>query len=543
MRNPVILFAMLVTVPAGMASSHSAAEIEPQALSRHVRALASDAFEGRGPGTEGERRTIAYLAEQFRLAGAQPGGENGGWTQAVRMNRYAIGGPRRIAIAGTRPECSFEPGEGMIVWTRNPAARVAIDGAPLLFAGHGVNAPDLGWNDYAGAEVRGKIVVLLSNDPDHGLDSGPFGGRAMSYYGRFGVKAEEAARQGALAVILVHDPEASDTSWDVFRSAYSAPANGLADSADARSAFSSWLHLDQARRLFACAGLDLADEQAAARRRGFRARELTGVRLSAAFDVTVETTTTHNVIAILPGTRYPDETFLYTAHWDHLGRGRPDPAGDAIYNGALDNAGGTAGLIELARVFAAGPQPERSILFIATTLEESGLLGAEYYASHPLYPLETTVGVINMDAVNLFGPTGTMEVTGMGKSELEDYLRAELEATGRRMRDDPNSVVGFYYRSDHFPFARRGVPALFAGSGWELAAERAPNRREPQVGTRFHQPSDEWEEGLDFAAAARDMRLYHRIGLRLANSRAWPGWKPGAEFRALRAASDAARRR
>ncbi|HST37753.1 MAG TPA: M28 family peptidase, partial [Allosphingosinicella sp.] len=311
--------------------------------------------------------------------------------------------------------------------------------------------------------------------------------------------------------------------------------NGLADGADARLAFGAWLGLDPSRRLFACAGLDLAEQQAAAARPGFRARPLTGMRLSASFDVRVETTVTHNVLAILPGTRHADEYFIYTAHWDHMGRGRPDASGDTIYNGALDNAGGVAGLLELARVFAAGPRPERSILFIATTLEESGLLGAEYYAAHPLYPLERTVGGINMDAVNLFGPTATMEVTGLGKTALEDYLQAELAATGRRMQDDPNSVVGFYYRSDHFPFVKRGVPFLFAGSGWDLA-ERSP------LGTRFHQPSDQWGSELNFDSAARDMALYYRIGLRLGNSRDWPGWRPGAEFGPLRAASDAARR-
>jgi Zn-dependent M28 family amino/carboxypeptidase len=543
MKKPVLLFAMLVSVPAGMASSQSAPGIDPARLSAHIRVLASDAFEGRAPGTAGEQRTIAYLTEQFRAAGARPGGENGGWTQAVRMNRYTLQGTPSVRIAGAREGCRFEPGESMLLWSRNPSGRVALADAPLVFAGHGVVAPEAGWDDYGGADLTGAVVVLLANDPDHREASGPFGGRAMSYYGRFTTKAEAAARRGAAAVILVHDPDAADTSWDVYRAAYSAPSNGLADGADSRLAFGSWLNLDRSRQLFACAGLDLGEQQAAARTRGFRARPLPGITISVSAGVRVETTVTHNVIAILPGRRRRDEYFLYTAHWDHMGIARPDSSDDAIYNGALDNAGGVAGLLELARVFAAGPRPDRSIVFIATTLEESGLLGAEYYASHPLYPLERTAGGINMDAVNLFGPTGTMEVTGLGKTDLEDYLRDELTATGRRMQDDPNSVVGFYYRSDHFPFARRGVPFLFAGSGWDIAAERAPNRREPQVGTRFHQPSDEWEESLDFAAAARDMRLYHRIGLRLANSRAWPGWRPGAEFAAIRAASDSARRR
>ena len=540
--NKFVLFAMLASVPAGMASSQGAPGIDPARLSAHVRTLASDAFEGRAPGTEGERRTIAYLTAQFTAAGALPGGENGGWTQAVRMNRYTITGPRELRVTGSRADCSFEPGEDMLVSTRNPAPRVDVANAPLVFAGHGVVAPEHDWNDYAGLDVRGRIVVVLSNDPDHAQPSGPFGGRALSYYGRGGVKAEEAARRGAVGMIVIHDPAVSDNAWDILRAVNSAPANGLPGGGDAALAFVATARLDFVRRLFTCAGVDLAAQQQAATRQGFRGGALNDLRFSARFDVRVEQTVTHNVIARLPGRTRPDEAFIYTAHWDHMGRGRPDSTGDTIYNGAMDNAGGVAGLIELARLFASGPRPERSILFIATTLEESGLLGAEYYARHPLYPLETTVGGINMDAVNLFGPTGTMEVTGLGKSTLEDHLGRELAATGRRMQDDPNSVVGFYYRSDHFPFARQGVPFLFAGSGWELVPERAPNRRDPQVGTRFHQPSDEWEESLDFAAAARDMMLYYRVGLRLANSREWPQWRPGAEFRAIRTRSDRRRR-
>jgi Zn-dependent M28 family amino/carboxypeptidase len=540
--NKLILFAMLASVPAGMASSQGAPGIDPARLSAHVRTLASDEYEGRAPGTEGERRTIAYLTEQVAAAGAQPGGEDGGWTQAVRMNRYTITGPRRLNFTGTRPDCAFEPGEDMLVLTRNAAPRVDVAHAPLVFAGHGVVAPDLDWNDYAGLDVRGRIVVLLTNDPDHGQESGPFGGRALSYYGRISMKAEEAARRGALGVIVVNDPAVSENSWDIVRAVHSSPTNGLAGGGDAPLAFTATARVDLVRRLFACAGADLAAQQRAATQRGFRGMPLDGVTFSARFDVRVEQTVTHNVIARLPGRTRPNETFIYTAHWDHMGRGRPDSTGDVIYNGAMDNAGGVAGLLELARLFASGPRPERSILFIATTLEESGLLGAEYYARHPLYPLETTVGGINMDAVNLFGPTGTMEVTGLGKTTLEDHLGRELAATGRRMQDDPNSVVGFYYRSDHFPFARAGVPFLFAGSGWELVPQRAPNRRDPQIGTRFHQPSDEWEESLDFAAAARDMMLYYRVGLGLANSREWPQWRPGAEFRAIRMRTDARRR-
>lgn len=535
------MIATLAILLPALAAAQTLPAVDPEALSRHIRVLSSDEFQGRAPGTEGEQRTIAYLTEQFRAAGAQPGGENGGWTQAVRINRYQIRGPHRLAIRGASADCSFDLGDEAIVWTRSPNTHVELSNAPLVFAGFGVNAPELSYDSYGDADLNGKVVVLLPNDPDYDQDSGPFGGRAMSYHGRFTIKIEEAARRGAAAVVILYGPSA-DGLWGVYRAAYSAPTSGLVGGADTRIAFSSWFSAETAGRLMRCAGQNLEEATRAARRSDFRARPLAGLTLSAAFDVSVEQTTTHNVIARIPGSRHPDETFLFTAHWDHMGIGAPDSSGDTIYNGAMDNAGGVAGLLELARTFAAGPRPERSVVFIATTLEENGLLGAEYFAANPLFPLETTVAGFNMDAVNLFGPTGTMEVTGMGKTTLEDLLERELATQGRRMQDDPNSVVGFYYRSDHFPFARRGVPFIFAGSGWELVPERAPNSRDPQIGTRFHQPSDEWRPEFDFAAAARDITLYQRIAARLANSRDWPGWKPGAEFAAIRAQSEARRR-
>jgi Zn-dependent M28 family amino/carboxypeptidase len=536
MKRFVFLFAMLATVPASMANPRAAPVIDPARLSAHVRVLASDAFEGRGPGTPGEDRTLAYLTAQFRAIGARPAGEHGGWTQAVPMNRYRIGMERRrLAFGSAAPGCAWEPGEALPVSTRNPAPRVDLANAPLVFAGYGINAPELGWNDYAGLDAHGKIVVVLANDPDHEQTGGPFGGPALSYYGRPASKVEEAGRQGAAAILIIHHEAFFGLPWDMLRRS-SGTTSGIPGADDALVGFTGYLRQDEAERLFRCAGLDLEQQRHAAQQNGFRARPLSGMTLSARFDVTTQRLVTHNLLAILPGTRHPDEYFIYTAHWDHLGLCRPEGEADRICNGALDNAGGVAGLLELARLFAAGPRPQRSILFIAMTLEESGLLGSDYYAGHPLYPLETTVGGINMDAVNMFGATNTMEVTGLGHTDLEDVLGAELNATRRRMQDDPNSVVGFYYRSDHFPFVKRGVPFLFAGSGWDLA-ERS------SLGTRFHQPSDQWGPELNFASAARDIQLYYRVGMRLANSRIWPGWRPGTEFAALRARSDAARRR
>ena len=542
MRFVARLLLILAAAATGALAAGQTAPIDPARLSDHIRILASDAFEGRGPGTEGERRAVAYIIGQFRRLGLRPGGERGGWTQAVPMNQVTLAPGRRFTLSGPNPRCAADLGDSLIAWTHNPAPHAAIENAPLVFAGYGIVAPELGWDDYRGIDVRGKIVVVLANDPDHERERGPFGGHAMSYYGRLPYKIDEAARHGALALIAIHHDAAVGQPWTFTSTLYTGPANGLPEAADAGLAFAGYLRQDAAERLFRCAGLELEGERHAAQAQGFRARPLAGATLSARFDAATRRLVTHNVIALLPGRRHRQESFVYTAHWDHLGIGRPDSTGDRIYNGALDNAGGVAGLLELARAFASGPRPQRSLLFIATTLEESGLLGAEYYVAHPLHPLATTVGGINMDAVNLFGPTGTMEVTGLGHSDLEDRLGAELRATGRRMQDDPNSVVGFYYRSDHYPFARAGVPFLFAGSGWELADQRAPNTRDPQIGTRFHQPSDEWSPALDFAAAARDLRIYYRVGLALANSRAWPAWRPGTEFAAIRARSAAARR-
>ena len=524
------------------AAAAAAAAIDPAVLSQDIKVLASDEFEGRGPGTAGERKTIDYLIRRFKEAGAEPAGENGGWTQAVQMQRATLSDARTIRFDGSGGQCAIDAAPDAILWTRNGAPRVDLRNISVVFAGYGVRAPDKGWDDFAGIDVKDKLVLVLFNDPDWSKDDGPFGGKRMSYHARLGTKDEEAGKRGAAAVLAIHDDASTQFDWATTRNLYQGPANGIPGSDASRTKFGGYLSNPASRKLLACGGIDLDAERKAAEQPGYRARELKGVTFSAAFDVDVKRTLTHNVVAKIPGTKRPDEYFVYTAHWDHLGRGKPDKTGDAIYNGALDNAGGTAGLLSLGGAFGKGPPPERSILFIATTLEESGLLGAEHFASHPLVPLEKMAGGINMDAVNLIGPTKTMEVTSMGQSTLEDHLKRELAAQGREMKDDPNSVVGFYYRSDHFPFAKRGVPFIFAGSGWELAPEKVPNTREPEVGTRYHQPMDEWYPELDFAAAARDIELYYRVGRSVANSREWPRWNPGTEFAAERAKTEDARR-
>jgi Zn-dependent M28 family amino/carboxypeptidase len=523
-----------------LAAAASPGAIRPERLSADVKVLASDAFEGRGPGTAGERKTIAYLIAQFKAAGAVPAGEHGGWTQAVTMRRHTIAEQRTLRVAGKT--CAIDLAPDAILSTRNPATRVDLKHLPIVFAGYGIHAPERGWDDYANLDVRGKLVIVLPNDPDFQKDSGPFGGKAMSYYARAATKVEEAGRRGAAAVLAIADPDRSEYDWATYKNLYKGAASGVRDADADLVRFSGYMSPEASKKLFDCAGLDLASEAAKAGMAGFKGEPLDGISADAAFDVSVQERVTHNVAAKITGSKYPDEYFAYTAHWDHLGRGKPDRTGDDIYNGALDNAGGVAGLLELARAFGRGPRPQRSILIIAMTLEESGLLGSEYYASHPTVPLEKIAGGFNMDAINLFGMTKTMEVTSMGQTTLEDDLQRELARQGREMKDDPNSVVGFYYRSDHFPFAKRGVPFIFAGSGWELAGDKAPNTREPEVGTRFHQPSDEWMPSLDFKAAARDVELYYRVGKAIANSREWPRWKPGTDFKATREESDALRR-
>jgi Zn-dependent M28 family amino/carboxypeptidase len=530
-----MLLALLAT-----AALHGA--IDPQRLSADIKILASDAFEGRGPGTAGERKTVDYLIRQFKAAGAVPAGENGGWTQAVEMQRMTLSDARTVRFDSANPQCRLEASAETILWTRNPAPRVDLRNVPIVFAGYGINAPDKGFENFEGSDLSGKLVLVFTNDPDWARDDGPFGGKRMSYYARLGAKGDEAGKRGAAAVLAIHDDASTEYDWPTAKNLLSGPASGVPGSDASRVKVSGYLSNATARKLLACAGLDLDAERKAAEQPGYRARELKGVSFTAAFDVAVTRTLTHNVLAKIVGTKFPDEYFAYTAHWDHLGRGKPDRTGDDIYNGALDNAGGTAGLLELARAFGRGPRPQRSILFGAMTLEESGLLGSEYYASHPTVPLAKIAGGFNMDAVNLIGMTKTMEVTSMGQTTLEDHLQRELAKQGRAMKDDPNSAVGFYYRSDHFPFAKRGVPFIFAGSGWELAPEKVPNTREPEVGTRYHQPSDEWSPALDFKAAARDIALYYRVGKAVANSREWPRWKPGTEFKAVREESDAARR-
>ncbi|RZJ19657.1 MAG: M28 family peptidase [Brevundimonas sp.] len=534
--------ASLSTLAVGQDSGFDAAR-----LNEHVRVLSDDSFEGRGIATPAEDKVIAYLSEQYAAAGFQPGGENGGWTQAVTLNRFTTSNVAG-ALKGDGWSVPLTQGQQIVASTRLPGSSVDLNDAPLVFVGYGIKAPERNWDDFKGQDMKGKILVVLVNDADFeepALDT--FGGKAMTYYGRWTYKYEEAARQGAAGVIIVHETAPASYGWATVTNSWTTPQFDIvrADAAAERVPLESWVQRDVAVDMFRRAGLDFEALKVQARSPDFQPTPLAGVTLDMTFDVATSQITTHNVIARLPGSTHPDETILYTGHWDHLGTAEPTETSDGIFNGAVDNATGTAGLIEMARRFGAGPRPQRSIVMVSFTAEESGLLGSEYYAANPVYPLEMTVAGFNQDAMNVYGRVTRLGVTGHGQSDLDERMQAVAEAQGRTIEPDRNPAAGGYFRSDHFPLAKRGVPMAYAGGGGDFRDEPVAPRlamREEYGAKRYHQADDEWSADWDLRGQIEDLEVYYRIGRELANSRDWPGWKPGSEFGPVRAASDAVRR-
>ncbi len=521
-------------------------------ISRDVKELASDAYEGRGPATAGEEKTIAYLSEQFAEAGLQPGGDlaNGkrGWTQAVPLRRADIVGTPTIAVQNAgKPQTLTQGKQIAIRAALDGSSKVEIANAPLVFVGYGVKAPERNWDDFKGVDLKGKIAVVLINDPDFETGKGDFDGTGMTYYGRWTYKYEEGARQGALGVLVVHETAPASYGWDTVASSNT---NTMFDVVrdnprSAHPTLEGWIQRDLATELFKHAGLDFETLKKQAQTRGFKPVELKDQRLSASYQVKSDVITLHNVVARLEGSKHPDETLIYSAHWDHIGVGKPDARGDTIFNGALDNASGTAALLELARGFAQGPTPERSVVFLAVTAEEKGLLGSEFYASKPLYPLDTTVAVINMDGMNPFVPSRDFGIYGTAKLELLDQLKSVAAQSKLRYTPDPKPQAGYFFRSDHFSFAKRGVPALSyaAGQDWEVGGVAAGKAAaDDYTAKRYHQQGDEWKPDWTFAGAARDLGVLYALGQQLADSRQWPNWSQDSEFRATRDASAAARK-
>ncbi|MGV9008781.1 M28 family metallopeptidase [Brevundimonas sp.] len=515
-------------------------------LSEHARILSDDSFQGRGIGTPAEDMVVQYLSEQYAAAGFQPGGANGQWTQDVTLNRFTASNIQ-AQFKVDDEAIPLAQGQQIVVSTRLPGDHVMLMDTPLVFVGYGIDAPERQWDDFKDVDLRGKILVVLVNDADFeepALDT--FGGRAMTYYGRWTYKYEEAARQGAAGVIIVHETAPASYGWATVTNSWSGPQFDIVrqNAAAERVGMEAWIQRDVAVDLFQRAGQDFEALKVAARSRDFRPVELAGATFSGMFDVATSQITTRNVLARLEGTTHPDETVLYTAHWDHIGVGAPDAEGDTIFNGAVDNATGTAGLLEIARAFGAGPRPERSIVMISFTAEESGLLGSEFYASNPVYPLARTVGGFNVDSMNVYGRVARYGITGYGQSDFDERIGAAVEAQGRAVQPDANPASGGYFRSDHFPLAKRGVPMTYGGSTGDFRDEPIAAReatRSEYGRSRYHQAADEWSADWDLTGQVEDLQVLYAVGQDLANSRDWPAWKPGSEFRPAREATAAER--
>ena len=520
-------------------------QVEVPALSEQTmkdvtRELSLDSYEGRAPGSAGEVKTVAYLISKFKAAGLEPG-NNGSWTQDVPLIEITAKNVSALSISDRSGKAmSFAYGSEFVIGSYRETPKTEIKQSDLVFVGHGIVAPEKGWNDYAGVDVKGKTVVVMVNDPDfenEGLD-GPFGGKAMTYYGRWTYKFEEAARQGAAAVLIIHDTAPAAYGWNVVNSSWTG-TQFLAQSKDggkSQTQANGWIQKSVAKEIFAAAGQDLEKQMTAAKQKGFKAVPL-NLTASLSFDNDIARKASKNVVGVMKGTKRPDEYVLYTAHWDHLGRCTAAADGDDICNGAVDNATGSAALVALAEGFAKAGAPERSVVFLAVTAEESGLLGSKYYAENPVFPLSQTVGGVNMDAFSMSGPAKNLTVIGKGKSQLDSYLEAAAKSEDRTPEMEPTPEKGFYYRSDHFSFAKLGVPMVYFEGGDDLVTggkAAAKAAAEDYEKNRYHAPSDEFDEKWDWSGVMSDLKLYYRVGRMLAMSDAWPNWNDGDEFRAVR---------
>jgi Zn-dependent M28 family amino/carboxypeptidase len=522
----------------GQRTPPPSAEIDETGYRDAVRILASDDFEGRAPGTPGEDKTVAYLVGQFRKFGLKPGnGES--YLQSVPMVEIRAGSDATLVVSGRGTTKSLVYTKDMVIWTRREVPEAVLHRSELVFVGYGIVAPEYGWNDYAHVDVHGRTVVVLVNDPGYGSrDPKVFRGNAETYYGRWTYKVEEAARQGAAGVLLIHDTGAAGYAWKVVVNGLTGLnlATAAVDGGADRAAIEGWLSGGTARALFTQAGVDYEASAAAAARPGFAAIDL-GLAVDAQVNNTLRRFSSSNVIAVLPGAGRKHEYVIYTAHWDHLGRQSAE-AGGAIFNGAVDNASGVAGLLMLAQSFSrTRPPPDRSIVFIAFTGSEAGLLGSGYYADHPVFPIRQTAAALNLDQMHIGGPTRDVMVFGFGNSELEENLREAAQLQGREVHPDPNPELGLYYRSDQLSFARRGVPALYAEGGLDDSARGPAWGRaqfEDYFAQRYRQIGDKYSADWDVRGALEDLRLYYDIGNRLARSRRFPRWYPNSEFRTSR---------
>ncbi|MEQ8299892.1 MAG: M28 family metallopeptidase [Hyphomonas sp.] len=540
--------ALLLPLP-----TDTTADINAKDLAVRVKTLADDTFEGRGPGTPVGEAAAAWIAAEMTRVGLEPGGDDGTYFQKVAMVNQTIDAEQSY-LTFTAPDGTEMPTvlkEDSVIWTKHQDAdEISFAPSDVVFVGYGVVAPEYDWNDYADQDYTGKTVVILVNDPGFATgDAELFKGKAMTYYGRWTYKFEEAARQGAAAAIIVHETEPAAYGWDVVKNSWSGAQSDLvrADGGANRAQVEGWITRDMAEKLFSTAGMDFEAMKTAAKTRGFQAAPLTGVKATGEIVQTIDELDSRNVIGVLPGTTQPDEYVLYTAHWDHLGKktgaktGAPgeDFYDDQIFNGAVDNATGVSALLELAEAFAQEPH-ERSIMFLSVTLEESGLLGSEYFAENPTVPLNKIVAGLNMDGALPVGPTNNMVVIGYGASELEDRLAEILKADNRVVTPDGKPEAGYFYRSDHISLAKRGVPMLYADGGEDkvdggIAAGKAAAAA--YTAERYHKPMDEYSDDWDLSGFAQDIQALYTVGEGIADSSDWPTWYAGNEFEAARKAS------
>jgi Zn-dependent M28 family amino/carboxypeptidase len=528
----------LLAACAGQRTPPPSADIDETGFRDDVRVLASDEFEGRRPGTPGEEKTVAFLVDQFRKLGLKPGNGDS-YLQQVPLVEILAGGDASLSVSGRGAVKPLVYAKDMVIWTRHAVPEESLRHSELVFVGYGIVAPEYAWNDYAQTDVHGKTVVVMVNDPGYGSkDPKVFKGNAETYYGRWTYKLEEAARQGAAGVLLIHDSAAAGYAWNAVVNGRTGPQLDLAtpDNDAGRAAIEGWISAEGARGLFLQAGLDFTALTTAAAQPGFKAVAM-DLKVDAAVHNTLRRFTSPNVIAVLPGAKRKHEYVIYSAHWDHLGR-QPAQAGGAIFSGAVDNASGVAGLLMLAQsITRTKPVADRSIAFIAFTAEEAGLLGSAYYVENPTFPLRQTAAVLNLDTMHIGGPTRDVMVFGYGNSELEEYVSEAALLQGREVHPDPNPEQGLFFQSDQFSFARSGIPALYAQAGTDDSA-RGPAWGQAQLDDyrahRYHQPSDKYSADWDVRGTLDDLRLYYEVGNRLARSRRFPRWYPNSEFRVSR---------
>lgn len=538
-------------------ASNTSTNINADDLRQRIRILADDAFEGRGPAGEKGELSADWIAAELDRVGAEPAGENGSWFQTVGMVEQTLDeNASSVSFTGgaSGDTISAKLREDVVLWTKKQDRDEASwTDSELVFVGYGVVAPEYGWDDYAGLDVEGKTVVMLVNDPGYARGDELFKGNAMTYYGRWTYKFEEAGRQGTTGAIVIHETDPASYGWDVVANSWSGAQADLvrSDGGDNRTLFESWISVEMAQTLFEEAGLDFEALKEAAKTEGFAPVDMGELTTSGSFVQSITTTESRNVVGILPGTTVPDEYMLFTAHWDHLGKKPDEREGeptqdfyrDDIFNGAVDNATGTAALIEIAESLAT-EERERSALFVIVTLEESGLLGSAFYAENPTVPMNQIVAGLNIDAMQPIGRTKDMVVVGYGASELEDLLKEHLDETGRVIVPDPSPQAGYFYRSDHVSFAKKGVPMLYADGGIDardggIAAGRA--FADTYRVQRYHKPMDEYDEAWDLTGMEEDVKALYSVGLKVIQSDIWPSWYPGNEFEAIRVASLAER--